>query len=461
MKLKALILAAGEGTRMRSILPKVFHEVAGIPILFRTIHAISPLTEEIAVILGKGFEKSSERVKAVFPDTFIFQQKKRLGTGHAVRSALPFYNDFEGFILILPGDLPLLTTDSISEFVSKSKREKADCAILGFRPENPAGYGRIVTNGNTFSAIVEERDASPEERKIHLVNTGIYLFRANYLREHIHSIGNQNEQNEYYLTDLPAILAQKGFNVKVFTAEDPTDFLGVNNRRQLADADSAALERKKQKLMLSGVTILNPELVRIEEDVKIEPDTTVFGPVHLFGTTSILENCVIHPGAVIRDSIIKKGCEIKPHSVITESVIEDGCTVGPMAHLRPGTILKAKVKVGNFVETKKALLHKGVKASHLSYLGDTEIGEESNIGAGTITCNYDGEKKHRTEIGKHVFIGSDSQLVAPVSVGDDAYVGAGSTITKDVPSCSLAISRAKQTVIRDWPKKKGKKCNQS
>ncbi len=461
MKLKALILAAGEGTRMRSALPKVFHEVAGVPILFRTIHTISPLTKEISVILGKKFEEASEKLKAVFPDISLFQQKKRLGTGHAVLSALPFYKNFNGYVLVLPGDLPLLRTESLSQFLKQAQTEEVDCAILAFKPENPSGYGRIVSFGNTFVSIVEEKDASPEEKNIPLVNGGVYVFRARHLVEFIHSIGNHNVQNEYYLTDLPAILVEKGFNVKVFTAEDPTDFLGVNNREQLAYADSAALTRKRQELMLSGVTILNPELVRIEENVKIEPDTTVFGPAHISGNTLIRENCIIHPGTVIRDTIIGRGCEIKPHSVITESVIEEGCSVGPMAHLRPGTILKAKVKVGNFVETKKALLHEGVKASHLSYLGDTEIGKESNIGAGTITCNYDGEKKHRTEIGKHVFIGSDSQLVAPVSVGDNAYVGAGSTITKDVPPCSLAISRVKQTVIPDWPKKKGKKCSQS
>ncbi len=462
MKTRALILAAGEGTRMRSQLPKVFHEVGGIPILFRVFQAVAPLAEGTAVVLGNNFEQSTATLRSFYPNASVFRQDKRLGTGHAVSCALPFYEDFSGYILILPGDLPLLCSDSLSSFLTRTMTEKVDCAILGFEPENPSGYGRIITKDSNFSAIVEEKDASADERKLPLVNGGVYVFRARHLVKFLRSIGNDNAQKEYYLTDLPAILAGKGFDVRVFVADDPDDFLGVNNREQLAFADATALNRKKKSLMLSGVTILNPESVRIEDTVEIEPDTTIYGPAHIFGKTTIQTGCVLQPGTVIRDTSIGKDCDIKPYSVITESTIGRGCAIGPMAHLRPGTVLSAGVRVGNFVETKKAVLHPGVKASHLSYLGDTEIGEQTNIGAGTITCNYDGEKKYHTEIGKRVFIGSDSQLVAPLSIGDDAYVGAGSTITKDVPPCSLAISRARQTVIPDWSKKKkGKKCNQS
>jgi len=454
MKTRALILAAGEGTRMRSRLPKVFHEVAGLPILFRVVQAITPLVDNAAVVLGKNFEQSAARLRSFYPDASIFHQDKRLGTSHAVECALPFYKDFNGYVLILPGDLPLLRTDPLSAFLEQSMREEVDCAILAFTPENPSGYGRIITIENSFSSIVEEKDASNEQKRIPLVNGGVYLFRARHLVEFLHAIENKNSQNEYYLTDLPGMLAGKGFNVRVFSADNPDDFLGVNNRQQMAMADTIALIRKKWDLMQSGVTILNPESVRIEDTVDIEPDTTIFGPAHIFGKTTIKSGCTVHPGTILRDSTIGENCEIKPYSVITESIIGANCTVGPMAHLRSGTVLESDVKVGNFVETKKALLHPGVKASHLSYLGDTEIGEETNIGAGTITCNYDGEKKHHTDIGKRVFVGSDSQLVAPISIGDDATIGAGSTITKDVPSCSLAISRARQTVIADWPKKK-------
>ncbi len=461
MKTRALILAAGEGTRMRSQLSKVFHEVAGIPILFRVCQAVGPLSEKTAVVLGKNFNQSKVKIHALYPDVSLFHQNERLGTGHAASCALPFYKNFDGYVLVLPGDLPLLRTESLSQFLKQAENEEVDCAILAFKPENPSGYGRIVSFGNTFVSIVEEKDASPEEKNIPLVNGGVYVFRARHLVEFIHSIGNHNVQNEYYLTDLPAILAEKGFNIRVFTAENPDDFLGVNNRAQLAAADQTAVNRKKHDLMLSGVTILNPESVRIEEAVEIEPDTCIYGPAHILGDTKIQSGCVIQAGTVIQDTTIGENCQIKPYSVITESTISANCSVGPMAHLRPGTVLKASVKVGNFVETKKATLHQGVKASHLSYLGDTEIGEESNIGAGTITCNYDGEKKHHTEIGRHVFIGSDSQLVAPVTIGENSYVGAGSTITRNVPPCSLAISRARQTIIRDWPKKKGKKCSQS
>jgi len=457
METRALILAAGEGTRMRSRLPKVFHEVAGVPILFRVFKAVSPLVENAAVILGTDFEKSAARLHSIYPDVTVFHQDKRLGTGHAVSCALPFYENSNGYVLILPGDLPLLRTASLSAFLDQTMAREVDCAILAFTPEDPTGYGRIVTINNEFSSIVEDKDASAEERKISLVNGGVYVFRARHLVGFLQSIKNDNVQNEYYLTDLPSILSGKGFDVKVFTAEDPDDFLGVNNREQLAIADTTALNRKKRDLMLSGVTILNPESVRIEEPVEIEPDTTIYGPAHIFGNTTIKSGCTIHAGAILRDSTISEDCEIKPYSVVTESIIGANCAVGPMAHLRPGTVLKSGVKVGNFVETKKAVLHPRVKASHLSYLGDTEIGEETNIGAGTITCNYDGEKKHHTEIGKRAFIGSDSQLVAPVSIGDDAYVGAGSTITKEVPSHSLAISRVRQTVIPDWANRKRNK----
>ncbi len=461
MKTRTVILAAGEGTRMRSHLPKIFHSVAGIPILFRVLQAVSPLSDSSAIVLGHFFEKSVAIVSKAYPDIPVFEQNKRLGTGHATGCALPFYQNFDGYVMVLPGDLPLLQTKSLENFIEKTMVKKADCAILAFEPDNPSGYGRIIFRNNHFSGIVEEKDASPEERKIRIVNSGIYLFRAMHLVKFLDSIENRNAQQEYYLTDLPKILALAGLNIQVFTAENPTDFLGVNNREQLAVADETALNRKKRELMLSGVTILNPETVRIEESVQIEPDTSIYGPAHIFGTTTIRTGCIIHPGTVIRDTTIGKHCEIKPYSIITESEISDHCSIGPMAHLRPGTSLGESVKIGNFVETKKACLHPGVKASHLSYLGDTDIGSETNIGAGTITCNYDGEKKHRTEIGKNAFIGSDSQLVAPVSIGDNAYVGAGSTITKDVPPCSLAISRAKQTIIPEWPKKKGKKCNRS
>ncbi len=455
MELKALILAAGQGTRMKSNVPKVIHKVNGITILERVINAVYPLSKEVGIVLGNSFET----VKTCLPNDKhlqIFLQKERLGTGHAVKEASIFFENPDNYILILPGDTPLLEQEDLNNFAQFAIKTNSDCSILAFKAKNPFGYGRIISKSNQFVKIVEEKDASDSEKLINTVNAGIYIFKATFLTQYLSKLSNNNAQNEYYLTDIPTLMQKDSKTVTVFTVEREENFLGVNSRVQLAEADKIAVMRKLKNLMLNGVTILNPETVRVEESVTIGKDSIIYPCCTIEGETVIGRNCVIKNGVCITNSEIGDNCTIKPYCTIEDSFIGDSSAVGPMANLRPGTVLQKQVKVGNFVETKKAVLKEGVKASHLTYLGDCEIGENTNIGAGTITCNYDGKNKHKTTIGKNCFIGSDTQLVAPVKLEDNSYVGAGSTITKNVPKNSLALSRTKQTIIKDWANKKGK-----
>ncbi len=455
-KIKWLVLAAGEGKRMKSSIPKVFHKVAGIPILFRILNIAEKLNIETGVVFGKNIEIAKEFVKD--KNIEIFEQKERLGTAHAVMCASEFYSDLEGYTLITPGDTPLIEQKDIEEFIKFTIERKAEASILAFYTENPKGYGRVFEIDGEFFNIIEEKDANEEERKNNLVNSGIYLFKNSLLTKHLKDISNQNAQNEYYLTDLPSILKHKGYSIAVFKTENEENFYGVNDRKQLAIADIIAVNRNIEKHLNSGVTIYQPDTVRIEDNVEIGKDTVIYPGVIIETGSKIGENCTLKSGCVIINSEIAENTDILEYSHIEGAKIGANCAIGPFARLRPGTITSENIKIGNFVETKKAILGKGVKASHLSYLGDCEIGENTNIGAGTITCNYDGEKKHKTVIGKNCFIGSDTQLVAPVKIGDFSYIGAGSTITNDVPECSLALSRVKQKVIQGWPEKKGKKC---
>ena len=456
-KIKWLILAAGEGKRMKSSIPKVLHKVGGIPILFRIFKVAEQLKLETGVVIHQNNETiENECAKR---SVKVFFQRERLGTGHAVMCAEGFYKKQSGYTLITPGDIPLITKDEILGFIKFTLTSGYDASVLSFYTNNPEGYGRVFEIDGEFFNIIEEKDATREEKKNNLVNSGIYLFRNNLLEKHLREINNQNAQNEYYLTDLPHILKQKGYSIGVYKSKNEECFLGVNTRKQLIKADKIAIKRNIDHHLENGITVYNPETVRIEDGIKIGKDTVIYPSVVIEANCEIGENCVIKTGAVIINSKIWENCKILEYSHIEGSVIKDDCTIGPFARIRPDTIAEERVKIGNFVETKKALLKKGVKASHLSYLGDCEIGENTNIGAGTITCNYDGEKKHRTIIGDNCFIGSDTQLVAPVKIGKNSYIGAGSTITNNVPECSLALSRVKQKVIEGWPEKKGKKCH--
>lgn len=455
MELKALILAAGQGTRMKSNIPKVLHQVAGIPILEHVINAVFPLTSDIGLVLGNNIDLVKNKLPK--DNKFkIYNQTKRLGTGHAVIESIDFFSNHNGYLIVLAGDTPLLKTEDLKTFFDFTVESNSDCSILTFSAKNPFGYGRVVISEDKFIKIVEEKDTTLKEKKINQVNSGIYIFKSKLLKKYLKSLSNDNAQNEYYLTDIPYLMNEDNKNVSVFNIENEENFIGVNNRIQLAETDKIAIMRKLNLLMMDGVTILNPETVRIEQNVTIGKDTIIYPNCFISEETIIGRNCQIMSGSIISNSEIGDKCTIKPYSTIEDSFIGDNCSVGPMANLRPNTVLEKNVKVGNFVETKKAILKNGVKASHLSYLGDTEIGENTNIGAGTITCNYDGKNKFKTTIGKNCFIGSDTQLVAPVDLGENSFVGAGSTITKDVPSNALALSRSKQTIIKDWALKKRK-----
>jgi bifunctional UDP-N-acetylglucosamine pyrophosphorylase/glucosamine-1-phosphate N-acetyltransferase len=371
----------------------------------------------------------------------------QLGTGHAVQQALAELHD-EGTTLILSGDVPLLDARTAKALVESCAGQRL--ALLTIDLPDPTGYGRIIRQGDSVQGIVEQKDATPAQREIHEVYTGMMAAPTAALRRWLSRLTNNNAQGEYYLTDLIAVARDAGKNVGAVIVADPIEAIGVNSRAELATVEGEIQRRVVNKLMAEGVTFRNPATVVIDSTVTIGADSVVYPFVTLEGTTRIGEGCVVEPGVHLVNCTVGDDVHLKSGTVAEESIIEDEASVGPYAHLRPGTRLGKHVKVGNFVETKKAVFGEGAKASHLSYIGDAEVGADANIGAGTITCNYDGVQKHKTIIEDGAFIGSDSQLVAPVRVGKGAYVAAGSTITKDVPADSLALSRTPQRVIAGW-----------
>lgn len=449
MKLKTLILAAGKGTRMKSEMPKVIHKVNGIPMISKIIDVLSGLNpEENILILG---HKKEEVLKVVGEDCDYVLQIEQLGTGHAVIQAKEKLQNYDGDVMVLCGDTPLLKESTLKSLYEFHKESGAVTTILTSIYENPFGYGRIVKENGLVKAIVEEKEASEEIKKIKEVNAGVYCFNSKELFKALEKINNNNEKGEYYLTDVIGIQVSENKQVQSFTLEDNMEILGVNSKVELAQAGKILRDRKNRELMEEGVILIDPETTYVEESVKIGKDTVLYPGVFLQGNTVIGENCEIIGNTRIIDSTLGNNIRVES-SVIEESILEDWVTMGPFAHLRPKSHLKEKVHIGNFVEVKKSTLEKGVKAGHLTYLGDAQVGENTNIGAGTITCNYDGVNKFKTVIGKEVFIGSDTMLVAPVNIGEKALVGAGSVITKDVPNNSLAVSRSKQIIKTDWRK---------
>ena len=457
--ISAIILAAGMGTRMKSRRIKLLHEVAGRPMVSHVMDcALALRPRQLITVIGHQADDVQAALHGV-PTDFVLQKNQR-GTGHAViKAAAELKHRTRGQLLILNGDLPTLRPATLRSLLSRHRRSGAALTVLTARLPDAAGYGRIIRGEHGgIQAIVEDRDATSDQRRIREINVGIYCADPKRLLPVLAKIRPNNVQREYYLTDAVHRLIQMGEKVVAVCHNDSEEVLGVNSRAELAHATRTLYGRKNEALQSSGVTILDPDRTWVDPRAKIGKDTVLYPDVLLEGPVILGEGCTVRSGSRIADSRLGSRVIIKDHSVITGTQIGDDVQVGPFAHLRPGTRLDNKVKVGNFMEVKKARLREGVKASHLSYLGDADIGENSNIGAGTITCNYDGVEKHKTILGKNVFIGSDSQLVAPVTLGDDAYVGAGSTITKDVPAGALAVGRGRQFNKEGWVKKNaGKK----
>lgn len=447
----ALILAAGKGTRMKSDRIKVLHEVAGQPMVTWPLAAAREAgADELVVVVGHQAEQVRERL-AGEPAVRIALQEEQLGTGHAVACALPELSGGEKTVLILCGDTPLLTGSTLRQLIEAHHNGSAAITVLTARLENPFGYGRIVRDAEgRVRRIVEQKDATAEEAAISEVNSGIYCMSLEFLRAHIGSLDSDNAQNEYYLTDLVSIAVAEHQRCVALVAEDAREIMGVNDREQLAYAGHLLRQRINIRLMRNGVTLIDPERTYIDAGVEIGHDTEIWPGCVLRGKTVIGRDCLLESNVQISDCIVGERVHLKSGSVLSEAVLQRDVAVGPMAHLRPGTVLNDHVKIGNFVETKKTVMGQGSKASHLTYLGDAEIGQEVNIGCGTITCNYDGVNKHKTVIGDNVFVGSDVQLVAPVTVGKGALIAAGTTVTQDIPDDSLAIARTPQVNKEGW-----------
>jgi bifunctional UDP-N-acetylglucosamine pyrophosphorylase/glucosamine-1-phosphate N-acetyltransferase len=449
-----VILAAGKGTRMKSDLAKVLHPLSGLPMLSYTLDlSLSGVrAERTIVVVGH----QADQIERRFGDPRIefVHQDEQLGTGHAVLKAIPLLQGFTGNVLILCGDVPLVKPMTIRSFMDTFVGNDSTLAVLTAVVKEPYGYGRIIRDKEGWlEKIVEERDASEEESLIREINTGIFCVKTKFLIEGLREIGKENAQGEYYLTDLVRVARKRDLRCSAHMVANPVEVMGINTRIDLATAAETLRQEIVRELMLSGVTIIDPKTTYVDRTVVIGKDTTLYPNCTLQGKTRIGAECVIEPNSKISDADIGHGVTIRSHSVITESKIEDGAIIGPFAHLRPETEVKAKAKIGNFVEVKKSVIGRGSKANHLSYIGDSLVGEEVNIGAGTITCNYDGFEKYQTVIGDGVFVGSNVELVAPVKVGDHSSIGAGTTVTKDVPKGALAISRVNQRNIQGWSKK--------
>jgi bifunctional UDP-N-acetylglucosamine pyrophosphorylase/glucosamine-1-phosphate N-acetyltransferase len=450
------IMAAGKGTRLKSKHPKVLHEVGGKPLLAHVIAAAQQVipAKHIYVIIGHEADRVRQAVQEAGVE-FVLQQPQR-GTGHALMSARKVLADYDQ-VIVLSGDAPLITPDTIQTLRDFHQHKKAAMTILSAQLENPTGYGRVirkVAGSDEVRAIVEEKSCMPEQRKIREINSGFYAFSVKPLLGNIERLKTDNPHGEYYLTDMAKVLREAKERVVAIKTGNASEILGSNTRAELADLDQKMRRNKCLKLMAEGVTIFYPDSCVIDADVEVEPDTVIEPFVQLLGDTHIGVDCRIRSYSVIQNSQIGEGVLVRPGCVLDDARVESGAVLGPYSHLRPGSEIGEGAHVGNFVETKKVRLGKRSKANHLSYLGDAEIGENVNIGAGTITCNYDGVHKHKTVIQDGVFVGSDSTLVAPVKLGKGAYVGAASCITEDVPEDSLALGRAKQIVKEGWAKKK-------
>jgi bifunctional UDP-N-acetylglucosamine pyrophosphorylase / glucosamine-1-phosphate N-acetyltransferase len=448
--LAVIILAAGLGKRMRSSFPKVLHRLNGKPLLsYPLAAALGRDPAHIVVVVGHG----AEQVKAACGGAGILwaYQEEQLGTGHAVRCAQQRLESFSGDLLILSGDVPLVTAATLADILRRHRKQDAALSVLTADLQAPTGYGRIVRDSaGNLRGIVEERDATEAERAIREINAGVYAAASQFLFSALAEITNDNDQKEYYLPDVVKIALAKGERVATVRIADENEIRGINTREELAMMERLLQDRINRKWMAAGVTLKDPQTTYIEDEVVIGKDTFIGPNTHLLGRTVIGERCRVDGNAYLTNARLGDEVHLRFGVVITDSVLEERAEVGPFSHIRPGTHLKASVHIGNFVEVKNSVIGMGTKASHLTYIGDASVGSEANIGAGTITCNYDGFDKYRTKIGDRVQVGSDTQLVAPVTVGDDAYIGSGTTITQDVPAGALALSRTPQINIPGW-----------
>ena len=453
--ISAIVLAAGMGTRMKSDLVKVMHPLAGAPMIAWPVAAA--LEAGVAgCVLVVGHQEEKVRGHFAGHDEIAFAvQSEQLGTGHAVACALPALPAATGTVLILCGDTPLLTAETLHGMLQAHEASGAALTVMTASVAEPSGYGRIIKGADgSVLHITEEKDATPEERLICEVNAGVYCAERAFLEEAVAGLGNDNAQGEYYLTDVVRLAADRGLACRSFPVAQPEEITGVNDRVQLAEAGRVLRGRINRELMLSGVTMIDPQAVYIERGVRIGRDSVIHPGATIQGATVIGERCQIGQGTLIQSCSIGDDVVVKAGSVLEQSIVHEEVAIGPMAHLRPGSELAPQVKIGNFVETKKIYMGQGSKASHLTYLGDATIGKKVNIGCGTITCNYDGVRKFQTIIEDEVFVGSDVQLVAPVRVGRNSLIAAGTTVTKDIPPDSLALSRVPQVNKEGWKLKK-------
>jgi bifunctional UDP-N-acetylglucosamine pyrophosphorylase/glucosamine-1-phosphate N-acetyltransferase len=451
-KLAIVIMAAGKGTRLKSKRPKVLHQIGGKPLLAHVIAAASQVVapQDIYAVVGH----QAEQVRTAMAATGIrfVEQTEQHGTGHAVQCAGAAIQGYEN-ILVLSGDVPLVQPDHLKQVFAFHLAQKAAMTLVSAEPEHPTGYGRLIrkpSDPHEVTAIVEQPMLAPDQLGLTEVNMGLYAFRTAPLLAHLNQLTAGNPQGELYLTDMAAVLSAAGERVVALQTPNPGVLLGANTIAELVALDATLRAATTSRLMAQGVTIFRPETCTIDADVEVEADTVIEAFVELRGHTKIGADCLIRSHSVIENCTLADRVLVLPSCILTESTVASGAKIGPFSHLRPGSEIGEDAHVGAFVETKKTKLGKGAKANHLTYLGDCEIGDRTNIGAGTITCNYDGVNKYRTTIGKGAFIGSDSTLVAPVTVADGAYIGAGSCITKNVPADSLAVARSHQVVKEGW-----------
>ncbi len=451
-----VVLAAGQGTRMKSALPKVLHHVAGRPMVEHVLQAARFLAPETITIVVGHQAPAVQAALGGWPHLQFALQKPQLGTAHALQQAEPALAGRKGTVILLSGDVPLLRPQTLEQLLTAHRAAAAAATVVTANVERPYGYGRIIRTDGRIARIVEERDASPAERQVREINSGIYAFDLDPLFDTLRTIAAKNAQGEYYLPDLVSIYRKRKLPVETLVVDDPGEVRGVNSRSELAEMSASMRQTKNEELMAAGVTLIDPATTYIDPGVVVGADTVIHPGVVIQGQTRIGSACEIHAYSRIADSEIGDHVTVLNFCLIVGARVAHSAAIGPFAHLRPETVVGEKAKVGNFVELKKTTLGAGAKANHLSYLGDATIGPNVNVGAGTITCNYDGTRKHQTVIEEGAFIGSDSQLIAPVRIGKGAYVAAGSSITEDVPAGDLGIARGRQTNVAGWAERKKK-----